>query len=244
MIVQSRAIILKTISYQESSKILTVLSSEHGKIALIAKGAKRPKSKLAGVLETGNILDLVYYYKPGRGVQVLKEASIHLSSYKILRDMERAAILYASLELLDQLVHENEVNQPVFMFAQNFVQWLSKQTSVHASVFVYAQIRLAEINGIGLRNHLNSSAKSVFLNISSGNISEHSESELAYKLSAAQSAFMVQALGSKSKRIFELALENEELKQLVRHIDVYFKYHIDGYQERKSDAVFEQMLQI
>lgn len=244
MIVQSRAIILKTISYQESSKILTVLSSEHGKIAVIAKGAKKPKSKLAGVLETGNILDLVYYYKAGRSVQVLKEASIHHSSHKILREMERAAILYASLELLNQLVHENEVNLPVFEFAQNFIPWLSSETEVNASVFVYAQIRLAEINGIGLRNHLNSSAESVFLNISSGNISEHSESELAYKLSASQAAFIARALAGKSKRIFELNLENEELKQLVRHIDVYFKYHIDGYQERKSDAVFEQMLQM
>lgn len=43
MITHTQAIILKSVDYQESSKILTVLSQKHGKIALIARGVKRLK---------------------------------------------------------------------------------------------------------------------------------------------------------------------------------------------------------
>ncbi|MCH2449546.1 MAG: DNA repair protein RecO [Gracilimonas sp.] len=242
MIVHTKAIILRVIDYQESSKILTVLSEEHGKIALIAKGAKKPKNKLAGILETGAVLDVVYYYKQSRGVQILTEASVHYSTDSFRKDFERAAILYSTLELLSQLTHEHEVNEPIFIFALNFIQWLGDAEETYPSVFTYVQIRLAEITGIGLVSALTRIPEIAYLNISSGTISEQPEEELSYKLTIAQTRFMILAMSGKSKKIFNAGLENGELKQLVHHIDVYFKYHIEGYQERRSDAIFEQML--
>lgn len=241
MIIQDRAIILKAIDYQESSKILTVLSQKHGKIAIIAKGAKRPKNKFAGILETGNVLDVVYYYKASRNIQTLSEANIHFTSLKFRQQMERAAILYATLELVAQLVHENEVNENLFKLAHNFIIWLGEEEEVSPSVFVYIQLRLADISGLGITDEQTNKQTS-FLNIASGNISEHAESELSYKLTANQAAFLKKVLNNRNKSLFKLKLENEELKQLVHHLDVYFKYHIDGYQERRSDAIFEQML--
>lgn len=242
MIVHTKAIILRVIDYQESSKILTVLSEEHGKIALIAKGAKKPKNKLAGILETGAVLDVVYYYKQSRGVQILTEASVHYSTDSFRKDFERAAILYSTLELLSELTHEHEVNEPIFIFALNFIQWLGDAEETYPSVFTYVQIRLAEITGIGLVSALTRIPEIAYLNISSGTISEQPEEELFYKLTIAQTRFMILAMSGKSKKIFNAGLENGELKQLVHHIDVYFKYHIEGYQERSSDAIFEQML--
>ncbi|HET8866333.1 MAG TPA: DNA repair protein RecO [Gracilimonas sp.] len=242
MIVHTQAIILRVIDYQESSKILTVLSKEHGKIALIAKGAKKPKNKLSGILEIGAVLDVVYYYKSSRGVQTLTEASVFYSTSSFRKDFQRAAVLYSTLELLSQLVHEHEVNQPIFEFAVNFIEWLGDSKETYPSVFAYVQLRLAEITGIGLVSALSVIPEISYLNISSGNISEQSEDELSYKLTPAQTRFLIIAMSGKSKNIFKTGLENGELKQLVHHLDVYFKYHIEGYQERRSDSIFEQML--
>lgn len=244
MITHTQVIILKAIDFQESSKILTVLSAEHGKIALIAKGAKRPKNKLAGVLEIGSILDVVYYYKQTRGVQTLTEASSSYTSQSFRSDFERAAVLYATLELIGQLVHEHEVNTPVFEFASTVIQWLGKAESIPPSVFVYIQIRLAEISGIGLVNQVAAEANQVYLNVSFGNIAEEPDEDLTYRLTSAQARFMRECLSGRSKKVFNIKLENDELRQLVHHLDVYFKYHIEGYQERKSDSIFEKMLQV
>lgn len=242
MIVHTKAIILRVIDYQESSKILTVLSEEHGKIALIAKGAKKPKNKLSGILETGAVLDVVYYYKQSRGVQTLTEASIYYSDHSFRTDLEKTAILYATLELISQIVHEHEVNKPVFDFVLTFIKWLGSSEETYASLFAYVQIRLADIIGFGLVSNMNEIPDYAFLNISSGNLSEHSEDELSYKLTVAQTQFMILAMAGRSSNIFKVNFSNGELKQLVHHLDVYFKYHIDGYQERKSDSIFEQML--
>jgi hypothetical protein len=124
----------------------------------------------------------------------------------------------------------------------NFIKWLGDAEETYPSVFAYVQLRLAEISGIGLVSGLSEIPKVAFLNVSSGNISEQSEEDLSYKLTEAQTRFLVVGMSSKSKHIFKTGLENAELRQLVKHLDVYFKYHIDGYQERRSDAIFEQML--
>ena len=243
MITQSQAIILRTVDYQESSKIITVLSKEHGKIAMIARGVKKPKSKLSGLIDLGNILDVVYYYKASRGVQSLTEASISYSTPIFRIDFERASILYAVLELTSQLVHENEVNEPIFNFLYNFIPWLGKETTVESSVFCYAQLRCADLCGFALNDKESNLEKDVYLNITDGTISNDVESELSYKLTVLQAEFIQQSISTKSRAVFELGLKGLELKQLIRHLDVYFKYHIEGYKERRSDSIFEQMMQ-
>jgi len=48
---QTEAIIIKKIKLGEADRILTLYTPEHGKIEGVAKGVRRPKSKLAGHLE-------------------------------------------------------------------------------------------------------------------------------------------------------------------------------------------------
>lgn len=242
MITHTKAIILRSVDYQESSKILTVLSKEHGKIALIARGAKKPKSKLAGSIEVGNILDVVYYYKSSRGVQSLTEASIAYSCQSFRSDFEKAAIFYAVLELVSQLVHENEVNTVIYDFLERFIPWIGEEQQVVPSVFAYVQIRCADICGFGIHDDDTDLGKEVYFDITHGNISNAFDSELSYKLNVLQARFMKEAITSRQRSVLGLGLDGSELKQLIRHLDVYFKYHIEGYKDRRSDSIFEQML--
>ncbi len=242
MISHTQAIILKSIDYQESSKILTVLSQQHGKISLIARGVKKPKSKLSGLIEIGNVLDVVYYYKPTRSIQNLTEASIQFSSINFRRDFEKASILFASLELIDQIIHENEENELIFSFLNTFIRWLADSENTQASIFCYVQLRCAELIGFNLNYSADDTNNTLFFDVTHGEITNQVQSELSYKLTVLQARFLQLALNSKTKKVFETGLSGGELKQLIHHLDVYYKYHIDGYKDRKSDSIFDQML--
>src|SRR5690554_1291232 len=238
----TQIIILRCIDYQESSRIITVLSKEHGKVALIARGAKKPKNKLAGVIEVGNILDVVYYYKASRNVHTLSEASISYQSLSFRKDFEKASVLYASLELISQLVHENQENVEIFTFTNLLIQWMGDNEHFDVAIFPYIQIRLAQLVGFGLIDECDDWNETTFLNISSGRLSNEPDSELSYKLTPIQAQFLLQSLQLRRNDIFTLGLIGRELKQLIHHLDVYFKYHIEGYKERRSDSIFEQMM--
>lgn len=242
MIIHTTAIILKSVDYQESSKIITVLTKAHGKIALIARGSKKPKNKLSGLIEIGHVLDVVYYYKPTRNVQNLTEASIQFSSLSFRQDFEKASILFATLELVNQLVHEYEENESMFNFLSNFIIWLASYTSINLTVFCYVQLRCAELMGFNLTFELDDTLTISYFDIPHGWITSKLQSELCYKLTHKQTQFLKQALTSKSKKIFQIGLSAKEGKQLIHHFDAYFKYHIEGYQDRKSDSIFEKML--
>ncbi|MBN3765468.1 DNA repair protein RecO [Burkholderia sp. Ac-20365] len=54
------AFVLHSYPYRETSLIIDVLSRDHGRIALVAKGAKRPHSALRGVLQTFQPLSLAW----------------------------------------------------------------------------------------------------------------------------------------------------------------------------------------
>ncbi|MCP3706670.1 DNA repair protein RecO [Paraburkholderia sp. CNPSo 3274] len=51
-IAEQPAFVLHSYPYRETSLIIDVLSRDHGRMALVAKGAKRPHSALRGVLQT------------------------------------------------------------------------------------------------------------------------------------------------------------------------------------------------
>ncbi|MBI0358572.1 DNA repair protein RecO [Burkholderia oklahomensis] len=57
-IAEQPAFVLHSHPYRETSLVIDVLTRDHGRIALVAKGAKRPHSALRGVLQTFQPLSL------------------------------------------------------------------------------------------------------------------------------------------------------------------------------------------
>lgn len=244
MITHTRVIILKSIDYQESSKIITVLSKEHGRIAILAKGAKRVKSKFAGCIEPGYILDVVYYYKQSRSVQTLTEAAVHTSFLGVLPSLERSALVYSTLEIVSQLVHEGEKNEALYDLTSNILLWLHDRDEIKLSLLAYIQVRAATTVGLNLNTEIERvvNEQDYFFNIETGSLSFSSEDTMSFKLSLSQATFLWNVIKSKSTRVLDIDLNSSEIKQLTRHLDVYFKYHIDGFKERKSDVIYEQLL--
>lgn len=244
MITHTEAIIFKSVDYQESSKIVTAFTHEHGKIALIVRGVKKPKSKFSGLIEIGNILDVVYYYKSSRSVQILSEASYSVKNKNLRTDFEKMATMTSSIELISQLLHDNEINKPLFDFSKNLLCWLDSAQLHPPKLFPYIQIRLAELTGIGLQMNVNPHKDETnYLNLESGLVTNEQVSSHSYKLTPKQFTFIRIALMAQSSKLFEINFETGELKQLINYLDRYLKYHVEGLKARKSDAIFEQILQ-
>ena len=244
MITHTQAIIFKSVDYQESSKIVTVFSQEHGKIALIVKGVKKPKSKFSGLIEIGNLLDVVYYYKSSRSVQILSEASYAEKLMNLRTDFEKMATMTSAMELISQLLHENEVNKPLFDFTKKMLVWLNAADVLPPKLFPYLQVRLAELMGLGLQLEIKKdNTQTNYLNIESGLITTRSISSHSYKLTQNQFEYVKIALQAKSSTLFDIPFKTGELKSLIEHLDRYLKYHVEGLRDRKSDAIFEQILQ-
>lgn len=104
MLEKDRGIVLAASRRGETSLYATFLGRSSGKIRLIAKGALGSRSPLRGVLERGNDVEVVYYFKPARTAYYLKEASVVRAAGD--RDsLPHLSCRLAALELLDAVCH-------------------------------------------------------------------------------------------------------------------------------------------
>ena len=76
MIFSTNAIVLNYKKFSDTSLICNLYSKDYGKFSIIAKGARSLKNPHGAILQPLNYIDIVYYYKEKRSMQLLKEATI------------------------------------------------------------------------------------------------------------------------------------------------------------------------
>lgn len=113
---RTRAIVLRRTNYGESDRILNLLTPE-GKVAVIARGVRKEKSRLAGGIELFSVADVVVRY--GRHAQGRAQASGQslgtLTSAKmlnfysnILSDMSTLELASSLLKKLDRAAEQTD----------------------------------------------------------------------------------------------------------------------------------------
>jgi DNA repair protein RecO (recombination protein O) len=241
MTLSTPAIVLRCVDFQESSRVVTLFTRETGKMAVMAKGCRNPKSPFAGYLEPGSVLDIQVSTKPGRSIQTLTQTAFKVQTWGIRTDFGRLALVMAVLELLDQSLEEDQSATELFDFAASLLGWLNSASEdvEPAYVLPYVQIRLCEF--MGFRIHPNS-GEARFLNIEDGDLAEGSGFGLSFKLTDDQARYVITACQHRSSALFKKSMPANELKQLIHHLDVYIQHHASDMRDRRSDALLFKSL--
>ena len=113
-------IILTETNYSETSKILNVLTKEHGLIGIISKGCRNMKSKLRSVSRKLLYGTIHIYYKP-TGLSTLISVDVKNSYSNILMDLEKISYASYILDLTNQLVKQSE-NEEIFDLLKNTLE--------------------------------------------------------------------------------------------------------------------------
>jgi len=97
--ITTKGIVLSRTDFGEADRIITLLTSDHGKLRLMAKGVRRVKSKLAGGIELFSVSDITFIR--GRGdIGTLASARLQRHYGTIVKDIERTMLGY---DLIKQL---------------------------------------------------------------------------------------------------------------------------------------------
>jgi DNA repair protein RecO (recombination protein O) len=99
-LVTTEATILKTYEYSETSKILRLFTRDAGLCSVIAKGARRPKSRFGGLLEPFTDGVATYYAKEGRELHTLSGFELGCERQALGGQLVR----YAGAGLLTEIV--------------------------------------------------------------------------------------------------------------------------------------------
>ncbi|MFN3269120.1 MAG: DNA repair protein RecO [Candidatus Kapaibacteriota bacterium] len=147
MIVSTRGIVIRTLNYRETSKIVEIFTESDGLVALIAKGYRK-QTKQLGILEPLNIVFVSFYKKKSQELHLLSKAETLSSYYKLLNSSEK---LFVGLTILN-FIKETQVfenpNEPLFRLTENCIEKLKEDNINSLIILVYFLVRLTQDLGL------------------------------------------------------------------------------------------------
>ncbi|MGD9676824.1 MAG: DNA repair protein RecO [Vulcanibacillus sp.] len=155
MLIKTEGIVIKAMDYDEGSKIITLLTKDKGKVSIVAKGAKKTKSRLNASTQVFCYGEYIYYLGNQSTMGTLNQADILLNFVDIYHDISKTSYSAYLIELVDKLTDQNDPNQ--YLFEQLLLSLINinagKDDEIITRIF---EMKLFQI--FGYRPHLQSCA--------------------------------------------------------------------------------------
>jgi DNA repair protein RecO (recombination protein O) len=142
----TNAIVIRSLHYGESDKIVTFFTEDFGKIKGIAKGARRSKKRFQNALDLFSHLHLRFFDREGMGL-VRAEGCDILQSFPHIREhLDR--IFYGNyfLELVAEMAGERERNPEAFRLLLSFLSTLEEKGAEEEQLHMF-EIRMLSLFG-------------------------------------------------------------------------------------------------
>lgn len=139
------ALVIRSTTYGESNKIITLYSKEMGKVGVMARGAKKPKSKLgpgSQLLTHGH-----YLYQKGRGLGTLYQGEAIETFRYIKSDLKAMAYAAYMVDMVDKLTEEGEPFPSLYEWLLKLLELLEEKRSPEVLRLIF-DIRMLGLAGI------------------------------------------------------------------------------------------------
>ncbi|MTH52462.1 DNA repair protein RecO [Bacillus mangrovi] len=153
MLQKCEGIIIRSSSYGETNKIVTIYTRELGKVGVMARGAKKPNSRLSAMTQLFTYGTFLFHKSSGLGG--LQQAETIASMRSIREDLFKTAYASYMAELLDKGT-ENLQRNP-FLF-ELFLQLFQHLDEGRDPDILLRMFELKMLPVLGLTPHLNGCA--------------------------------------------------------------------------------------
>jgi DNA repair protein RecO (recombination protein O) len=261
MLTKTDAIVLRSMKYRDTSKIVSFYSRQFGKIKGIAKGARRAENKFGSALEPMSYVTLVIYKKEQRDLHLISQCDSIKSYGGIQRELEKMSVGFSILELVDQLAHEEEENAPLFELLEQTLAALDRTTRNALSLQRAFQIRFAALLGYAPSLYFctacgtslvdNERLSGVGFQLMHGAVTcTKCTAEGKTKnrigsttISAPTLQILRRFLSSRMDTVTSIVYSDRIGNELDDTLRLYLRYHFDQMRDLKSPQMFKSMVQ-
>ncbi|MBQ8830948.1 MAG: DNA repair protein RecO [Oscillospiraceae bacterium] len=235
MYINTKGLILREVPYKETSKILTVLTADAGRITVSAKGARRKGSKTAAATQLLCFSDMTL--SENRDRYTLTEAR-PIEMFEGLRyDLEALALGSYFAQVLEAVSDEDMQNPAILSLGLNALYVLSENKYPQEIIKPAFEMRLMALSGFaplldacsvcGSENPVNPR-----LDLTGGTIrcrDCREEGEFSDTAPLCQGSFdaLRHIISCDSKRVFSFSLGLDAAKRLYRASESYLKTQLD-----------------
>lgn len=245
MTYKTKGIVLKVISYGETSIIVHVFTEQFGLVQYIVKGIRK-KTKFgnnkSAYFQVASLLNMEVYHHKFKNLQFIKDYDWFYRYNNMYFSILKNSVAIYMIELFHQAIKDGEQNELLYNMLESYLIFLdNSEDKVLANLPLFYSLKLLEIIGFQINNNFSSSKN--ILDLQEGIFVENPPAHNHYivGLGAQVTAFIMQNLehlcSSEALKI------NRTLRQeLLQCYQVYFSLHVSGFKSLKSLPVLQSIL--
>ncbi len=252
MIIRTEAVTLRTFRYGETSLIASLFTRYAGRISVLARGARGPKSRFGATLQPMSYVEALYSYKPTRSLQTLREASHVVRFPALSAELARLTPGLRMVELVSALTEEGEPNIPLFNLLTESIQGANAAPERPENALFYFEMRLAEVLGFSpqfTKEDVQSvNGEGGTLRLDSGLIQAFEPSGVAERgvtygagrqRMASRRVLRSFAVASRAslRDVLRMQITDDDARALGLLIEDYLRYHVEDTYPSRSDDV-------
>ena len=135
MIESAHGIILRTRPLTETSLIVNWLTPDLGRIATVAKGARRPKSPFAGKLDLFYAADFSFSRSRTSELHNLREVKLHATRSGLRDDMGKFQQAAYATAFIEQATETETPLPEIFKLVESFLNFLGANPATPQNIF-------------------------------------------------------------------------------------------------------------
>lgn len=146
--IEARGFLLSSFAYGEADKIVQLYTSQLGKVKAVAKGARKPKSKLAPALDLFNESGFSLYKKrPSGDLYVLGQVKVVDDHSELKKDLASITALQVLADMLIQSIHDTEPHPEVYSLLKGVLKWMGEKPESQELYLAAFGVQLLDLLG-------------------------------------------------------------------------------------------------
>lgn len=239
MLVKTRAILLKTVKYSENSVIARFYTEEFGLESFIINNIRAKKAPVnAAQLQPLSLLEADIYQRGNANLQRVKELRAQPLLHNIYTQMAKTSAIMFMQEVLGKVIIENEQNKALFGFLFHQICWLEE---VHRLPGIYPSYWLLQLSKyLGFFPEVESWIPGSIFMPHQGTFAAQPTEPVFFDAPNAQTIH--QLCASSLQNFDQVHLTGVQKKELLENVLLYYRLHIEGFNELKSHKVLAEVL--
>jgi len=241
MLTKTKAIVIKTIDYSENSVILKCFTEQYGLQSYLINGVKNKKGAIKpSHLLPLNLLDLDVYHQLNKNLQRIKELKCQPILNNIHYDLLKSSIGIFMVEVLNKTIQaENQADKNLFEFMYTVIQYLDLTQQSLANFPVYFMLQLSKY--LGFNPKLNYSDINNSFDLEEGVFKPSLFGDIKV-VESYLAEYWFDLCKVNFDSFSQIEINKSHRNELLNHVMLYYKIHVEGFNELKSNKVLVEVL--
>ena len=239
MLLKTKAIVIQTTKFQDSSLIVKCYT-EYGVKSYFLKGilktkSKKSKSKIA-YFQKLTLLNLVAKHNDKGNLNYIKEIDTEHPFHQIHTNIYKSTIALFLSEILNTVLIEEEENILLFSFLENAFIWLDTHDNI-SNFHLFFLLKLTKY--LGFYPKTNQYKNAFFFNLQEGIFTKSKPRE--NYLTDKKLNLLKSLLGTNFDTLHKLEFNVKDRQEMMQALLIYYSLHLPEFRKPKSLSVLQNV---